>query len=774
MAETTRTCCGHASSANLDCQPSSSGTVLTQAPILSTPENYGYDSYKIARPRDKTPLLKEQIWRTYEVERTAREILNSGRKRVALQFPDGMLGDAGVVVDGIRIALRESRTQCAAAASEAATVSRDMATTEQLPGMESGVVNGVVKHLDSHLTPLRMNGLVLSDSDEGEGGEGGNGLKIDIVPPSRPATTPSPLITSENGEEIRLYILADTAYGSCCVDEVAAQHVDADVIVHYGRSCLSPTTRLPVIYVFTAPPLDLDAVAQSFAATFPVEERVVLMADIPYHSHVQAVADRLAERGYANVIVPQVVHDPASRIPNRTVAPEIDLREYSLFHISEPPPALLLTLSSRVKDMFIFPTTTTITASSAASPNVVQATTSHLIRRRYALLNSLNTCPIFGILINTLSVANHLDALKVIQKMIRDAGKKYYTFVVGKVNAAKMANFSEVGGWVVVGCWESSLLESEDFYRPVITPWELDWVLQSDKIRVWKGEWRGDFGGIGERNTIDECESASLDKEEERAPEKSDETAPPDSSSESESEPPEFDLRTGRYVSYSRPMQMTTKPDHPSASRGKGSTALSRKTRGDHLATVNGTCSPGAEFLRTQRTWTGLGSDFSEDGAGAARVEIGRGSLADEAERDAVHLGRLDASAVLLGDAAQGVDRRDEGGDEEEIDDADEVRVGGGTVVGDERGDGPGRREYGDDEEAEDVVRRQHVTVGIHIDKVPEHAHDGNLQRSVSRASGRRGASTRGTHEGDYLQQTPEDEDHAEQHRGAASGHVCW
>ena len=35
------------------------------------------------------------------------------------------------------------------------------------------------------------------------------------------------------------YILADTSYGSCCVDEVAAQHANCDLIVHYGFSCLS-------------------------------------------------------------------------------------------------------------------------------------------------------------------------------------------------------------------------------------------------------------------------------------------------------------------------------------------------------------------------------------------------------------------------------------------------------------------------------------------------------------------------------------------------------
>lgn len=40
--------------------------------------------------------------------------------------------------------------------------------------------------------------------------------------------------------EANVQILADTNYGSCCVDEVAAEHMSADAIVHYGRACLSP------------------------------------------------------------------------------------------------------------------------------------------------------------------------------------------------------------------------------------------------------------------------------------------------------------------------------------------------------------------------------------------------------------------------------------------------------------------------------------------------------------------------------------------------------
>ena len=81
---------------------------------------------------------------------------------------------------------------------------------------------------------------------------------------------------AEKVERHRLSILADTSYGACCVDEIAAEHVDAEVVVHYGRSCLSPTARLPVIYVFTSRQLDVKDVVASFEATYtelPKERR---------------------------------------------------------------------------------------------------------------------------------------------------------------------------------------------------------------------------------------------------------------------------------------------------------------------------------------------------------------------------------------------------------------------------------------------------------------------------------------------------------------------
>lgn len=45
--------------------------------------------------------------------------------------------------------------------------------------------------------------------------------------------------TDWQGNKVKLFVMADTTYGSCCADEVAAAHVNADCIIHYGHACYS-------------------------------------------------------------------------------------------------------------------------------------------------------------------------------------------------------------------------------------------------------------------------------------------------------------------------------------------------------------------------------------------------------------------------------------------------------------------------------------------------------------------------------------------------------
>ena len=46
-----------------------------------------------------------------------------------------------------------------------------------------------------------------------------------------------------------VYVLGDTSYNECCVDEVNAKHLDTDLIVHFGVACMVPVKALPVLFV---------------------------------------------------------------------------------------------------------------------------------------------------------------------------------------------------------------------------------------------------------------------------------------------------------------------------------------------------------------------------------------------------------------------------------------------------------------------------------------------------------------------------------------------
>ena len=75
-------------------------------------------------------------------------------------------------------------------------------------------------------------------------------------------TTTSDDDASEEKRRREVFVLADTTFGSCCVDEVAALHHDADCVVHVGFSCCSKTSRLNARMVFEKKSLEVELCAE--------------------------------------------------------------------------------------------------------------------------------------------------------------------------------------------------------------------------------------------------------------------------------------------------------------------------------------------------------------------------------------------------------------------------------------------------------------------------------------------------------------------------------
>jgi len=80
---------------------------------------------------------------------------------------------------------------------------------------------------------------------------------------------------------------------------------------------------------------------------------------------------------------------------------------------------------------------------------------------------------IFGLIVGNVGLKSSKPLLEQLRIELRRAKKKSYTLSVGRLNPAKLANFETIECFVLVGCAEGGVVDSKDFYRPIVTPWEL-------------------------------------------------------------------------------------------------------------------------------------------------------------------------------------------------------------------------------------------------------------------------------------------------------------
>ena len=67
------------------------------------------------------------------------------------------------------------------------------------------------------------------------------------------------------------------------MDEVAAEHVGAEAVLHYGPACLSPCRKLPVLHISGRQPLDIGHCTKTFRDLYPDRQsHVVVLSDVVY------------------------------------------------------------------------------------------------------------------------------------------------------------------------------------------------------------------------------------------------------------------------------------------------------------------------------------------------------------------------------------------------------------------------------------------------------------------------------------------------------------
>ena len=489
-------------------------------------------------------------------------------------------------------------------------------------------------------------------------------------------------------KEAELFILGDTSFDGFQVDFVAAQHFSAEMIVHYGPVDLAAEGPLPVCFVLGRRPLDVAQVAAACATTLSGGEptaalpsRLLVVPSLPYAHLAEELAQALeascphalvcrADLQRAAAVEPASRSDeaPASagvaadeelargRLLGRRLPVELDQEALrgevtDLLYIGGEDASLsnLVLLLSHARVHLYEPPLPSDTPGAdaagggAASIRRLELPTAKRLMRRYYLVHAAKEAEVVGILVGTLSAAGRKPMLAAIKALCKREGRKCYTFVMGKLNAAKLANFMEVGVYVLLGSCEHALLDSKDFYRPVVTPYELHLALTPGA--EWTGEYILDYGRLlpqlrpeGWEEGEEEEEAAARGNKAAKGAANADGEDDGNDDDDDDDDEPHFSLLSGRLLS-----RKATVADErevgdavPAADAAGGTLVASAAgvlaRRGDFALARSG-----AETLarrsyqgldprvgqhqpaRVVEGLTGIASDFTASGEGAAR-----------------------------------------------------------------------------------------------------------------------------------------------------------
>ena len=99
--------------------------------------------------------------------------------------------------------------------------------------------------------------------------------------------------------------MGDVTYGACCIDDYSAKALGADLLVHYGHSCLVPvdSTNIPCLYIFVDIKIDAQHFMDTLRLQFEEGKTLALVSTIQFVATLQACSKTLSDK--FKIILPQ-------------------------------------------------------------------------------------------------------------------------------------------------------------------------------------------------------------------------------------------------------------------------------------------------------------------------------------------------------------------------------------------------------------------------------------------------------------------------------------
>ncbi|XP_004533195.1 2-(3-amino-3-carboxypropyl)histidine synthase subunit 2 [Ceratitis capitata] len=276
--------------------------------------------------------------------------------------------------------------------------------------------------------------------------------------------------------DIKFFVLADTSYGSCCVDEIAAGHVEADSLIHFGNACRSRVSRLPVLYMYPHYPFDIqNFIDRLTTIAESVNSKVLyIYLDIGYHHLLDKRVDEADEDSLCYKLKEKLLckdlfveaYPPAED----AIEQKLTSDPICLFIGTENARFSNLSLTTKASQWFIYDPL-------KISLYEKNPLTAQYMRRRYYYIEKCKDAQTLGLIVATLTAEGYLKIVSHLQEMAKARGIKTQIISVGRINPAKLANFLEIDCFVLIGCPFNNVYNSKDYYKPIVSVFEAEMAL---------------------------------------------------------------------------------------------------------------------------------------------------------------------------------------------------------------------------------------------------------------------------------------------------------
>ncbi|CAG5135786.1 unnamed protein product [Candidula unifasciata] len=287
----------------------------------------------------------------------------------------------------------------------------------------------------------------------------------------------------ERFTEADTVIMGDVTYGACCVDDFTAKALGADLMVHYGHSCLIPidqTEGIQMLYVFVDIKIDTVHFIETLKFNFDPGTRLALVSTIQFVAALQGAKQFLSP--HLTVTTPQSKPLSPGEIlgctsPRLADTDAIVYLGDGRFHLES-----IMIHNPHLPAYRYDPYSKVFTREYYDIQRMHQA--------RQEAIAVASKAKMVGIILGTLGRQGSPKVLETLTSQIKASGRDYLIVLLSEIFPDKLKLMDSVEAWVQVACPRLSIDWGTAFRKPLLTPYELNVAL---KVTNWQSTYPMDY-----------------------------------------------------------------------------------------------------------------------------------------------------------------------------------------------------------------------------------------------------------------------------------------